>query len=99
MAVLAQAGTKGERLGYDKDNVAEVSQSQAPLLSWTSVQAASPPGSGEYAQGLDIVLSSCLQPSCTACLLHVPLPDSKAVHMAVLRVQQKSCGLGKDEKS
>lgn len=68
-------------------------------LSWASVQAANPPGSGEYAQGPAIVLSSCLQPFCTACLLHVPLPERKALHMAVLKVQQKSCGLGKDEKS
>lgn len=32
MAALAQAGTKGETLSYDKANVAEVSQSQTPLL-------------------------------------------------------------------
>lgn len=50
-------------------------------------------------RALTLFYQACLQPSCTACLLRVPLLDSKAVYMAVLEVQHRSCGLGKDKKS
>lgn len=35
---------------------------------------------------------------CSQPALGVPVPDNKAPHMVVLKVQWKSCGLGKDEK-
>lgn len=73
MAVLAQAGSKGETLSYDKANVAEVSQSQTPLLLKLDLSPASHPG-GEYVQGPDIILSSLL-----AAILHSMLaPCSSA---------------------
>lgn len=48
-------------------------------------------------RALTLLYQASLQPSCTACLFHVPLPDSKAVYMAALKVQYKSCGLGNDK--
>lgn len=81
MAVLAQAGSKGETLSCDKAHGAEVSQSQTPLLLKLDLSPANPPG-GEYVQGPDIVLSSLL-----AAVLHSMLaPCSSA--------RQQSCVYG-----
>lgn len=61
--MLAQAGSKGP-LSCDKAHVAEVSQSQTPVLLKLDLSPGNTPG-GEYVQGPDIVLSSLL-----AAILH-----------------------------
>lgn len=71
-----------DTLGYDKASVAEVSQSQTPLLLKLDLSPASPPGGEEYVQGPDIVL-----PSLLAAILHSMLaPCSSA--------RQQSCVYG-----
>lgn len=69
-------------LSYDKVNVAEVSQSQTPLLLKLDLSPANPPGGEEYVQGPDIVLSSLL-----AAILHSMLAPG-------FSARQQSCVYG-----
>lgn len=87
MAAQAQAGTKCETLSYEKATVAEVSQSQTPLLFKLHLSPANLPGGEDYVQGSDIALSSLL-----AAILHSMLvPCSSA--------RQQSCVYGCVESS